>query len=282
MARLRMLDDNHAAGSHEFRHYGVNSWGESSHKLGGVFKAQEISSDPFFPQFSWTWPLQAEKTLNIQLDRKQNNQILHPPVVGSEETATQEGAIILFYTLNILIKHFNPRGRQLLEIYDSISMLARQDLCNRFASNMQYARKWLRTLNKWKQIRTGSVFKCCRLRYERMRDDKNGLELFHEMLSYKFIKKLNLLDILPHTTGRNHSSPNENIPGGRSQPVRCLIHYKKKKTPKNRSDGSADWPGRPSLLSAIFRQRFLSVTQLWFQRLKTISRSDHEKNGRRN
>lgn len=49
MARLRMLDDNHAAGSHEFRHYGVNSWGESSHKQGGVSKAQEISSDPFFP-----------------------------------------------------------------------------------------------------------------------------------------------------------------------------------------------------------------------------------------
>lgn len=72
------------------------------------------------------------------------------------------------------------------------------------------------------------MFKCCRLRYERMRDDKNGLELFHEMFSYKFIKKLNLLDILPHTTGRNHSSPNENIPGGRSQPVRFSDTLQKK------------------------------------------------------
>lgn len=68
----------------------------------------------------------------------------------------------------------------------------------------------------------------CRLRYERMRDDKNGLELFRKMFSYKFIKKLNRLDILPHTTGRDHSSPNENIPGVRSQPVRFLTHTVRK------------------------------------------------------
>lgn len=106
-------------------------------------------------------------------------------------------------------------------------MLACQDLCNRFASNMQYAGKWLRRLNKWKQIRTGSVQV---LQTALWKDAwwQNGLELFHKMFSYKFIKKLNLLDILPHTTGRNHSSPNENIPGVRSQPVRLLTHTAQK------------------------------------------------------
>lgn len=84
-----------------------------------------------------------------------------------------------------------------------------------------------------------------------MRDDKNGLEIFHKMFCYKFIKKLNLLDILPHTTGRNHSSPNENIPGVRSQPVRFLIHDKKKQTKK-----SLRWQRR------LARQAIVTVNHL--------------------
>lgn len=34
----------------------------------------------------------------------------------------------------------------------------------------------------------------------------------------EFVKKLDVLDIFPHTSGRNQSSPNENIPGIWSQP----------------------------------------------------------------
>lgn len=55
-----------------------------------------------------------------------------------------------------------------------------------------------------------------------MPDDKYDLELFRKTNSCKFIKMLNLSDILPLTSGTSHSSLNENFSGGGSQPLSFL------------------------------------------------------------
>lgn len=74
-----------------------------------------------------------------------------------------------------------------------------------------------------------------------MRPDKYGLEPLHATLSCKFIELLNLPDILPHTSGRNHSSPNENFPGARSQPARFLTHAGAKNPRQKERTESLRW-----------------------------------------
>lgn len=65
-----------------------------------------------------------------------------------------------------------------------------------------------------------------------MPDDKYDLEPFHRMISCKFTEMLNLPDILPLTSGRNHPHPNQNFPGVGSQPLRFLTHTGAKTTIK--------------------------------------------------
>lgn len=149
------------------------------------------------------------------MDRKQND---HISTCGSSEETTEEA--------NLFFREGNHWGFTIalacpwiLETWRQACLESDIWHCSRNAgTHLKYASKSVRTQNKWKHIRTESMFKCCRLRYEKMRDDKVDLELFCNMVSCKFIKKLDILDILPHTSGRNHSSPNENIPGIWSQP----------------------------------------------------------------
>lgn len=117
-------------------------------------KAHEIFSDPLFPQFSWTWPLQGEENWNIQMDRKQND---HKSTCGSsEETTTEEATIFSLLNTKHSAEPFNPQGRQSLEIYYSVSMLA----CLWISETWRLGLSWVRHLAL--QPKCWHTFKICK------------------------------------------------------------------------------------------------------------------------